>query len=582
MASKSKINIDEVDFFDFTTYEVYSTLKKDNPNIVLNGMKDVEGFDSPVDIYAPNGINSLDIKGETVIEVKKIITYSAMKNVEFMFKNHNCNILVIYFNKTISSVDDIDKDEDGKCLRYIDYKSLKSSSKKKSEDNFYFAKQNKWKENRDKLIEEAREIISQGNNVLFLGAGVSASAKMPSWEKLLQSLMSEVSILKKDTLDAFKQLDTHVYEQCGDSNLIMARYIQLAIKLSGNKENFASIIQKHLYSNSKEHKSELLTNLAKVIKYKKVNEVITYNFDNILEQELECLGLTESEDFTTIAKDAEVSGHNTLPIYHVHGIIPEKGPTDTIVFSEEEYHERYKDAYHWSNVEQLHAMSRMHCFFIGLSMVDPNLRRLLDISRRINKTDKIGHYAFLRRVKIDDYCITDLKKTCKYMHISESLIDKKKQSDIYMLNYGILEYIYSELGVKVIWFEDFDELPKLLAKVFNINPYSEINNIDLIDLVEKNLKDIESIENGIPKYNPITMNTSDICQYIAYINDNSKKYKKLIYETDEMLKELTNKIDLNNINIQDLQKNIPKFNGNFRGYYELFSIWFNSVKQLIK
>ena len=78
------------------------------------------------------------------------------------------------------------------------------------------------------------------------------------------------------------------------------------------------------------------------------------------------------------------------------------------------------------------------------------------------------------------------------------------------------------------------------------------------------------------------MNTSDICQYIAYINDNSKKYKKLIYETDEMLKELTNKIDLNNINIQDLQKNIPKFNGNFRGYYELFSIWFNSVKQLIK
>lgn len=578
MASKSKISIDEVDFFDFTTYKVYSTLKKDNPNIVLNGMKDVEGFDSPVDIYAPNGIHSLNIEGETVIEVKKNITYSAMKNVEFMFNNHNCNILVIYFNKTISSVDDIVKD--GKCLKYIDYKTLKSSSKKKSEDNFYFAKQNKWKENRDKLIEEAREIISQGNNVLFLGAGVSASAKMPSWEELLQSLMSEVSILKKDTLDAFKQLNTHVYEQCGDSNLIMARYLQLAIKLSGNKENFASIIQKHLYS--KEHKSVLLTNLAKVIKYKKVNEVITYNFDNILEQELECLGLTESEDFTTIAKDAEVSGHNTLPIYHVHGIIPEKGPTDTIVFSEEEYHERYKDAYHWSNVEQLHAMSRMHCFFIGLSMVDPNLRRLLDISRRINKTDKIGHYAFLRRVKIEDYCITDFKKTCKYMHISESLIDKKKQSDIYMLNYGILEYIYSELGVKVIWFEDFDELPKLVAKVFNLNTYSEINNVDLIDLIEKKLIDLKSLEDNVPKCNPITMNVSDVCKHIVYMNSNSKKYKRLVSEIDEMLNEFSNKIDFNNIEIQNIHKNIPNFNGNICGYYELFSAWFNSVKQLVK
>ncbi|MBO5225318.1 MAG: hypothetical protein J6B46_02745 [Parabacteroides sp.] len=195
MAPKSKINIDEVDFFDFTTYKVYSTLKKDNPDIVLNGMKDVEGFDTPVDIYAPNGIKTQNIEGETVIEVKKNITYSSLKNIEFMFKNHKCNILVIYFNKTVSSVNDII--ETDKCLKYIDFHDLKSKSNKKSEDNFYFAKQNKWKENRDKLMEEAREIISQGNNVLFLGAGVSASAKMPSWEELLQSLMSEVSILKK-------------------------------------------------------------------------------------------------------------------------------------------------------------------------------------------------------------------------------------------------------------------------------------------------------------------------------------------------------------------------------------------------
>ena len=63
-----------------------------------------------------------------------------------------------------------------------------------------------------------------------------------------------------------------------------------------------------------------------------------------------------------------------------------------------------------------------------------------------------------------------------------------------ILNYGILEYIYSELGVKVIWFEDFDELPKLVAKVFNLNTYSEINNVDLIDLIEKKLIDLKSNE----------------------------------------------------------------------------------------
>lgn len=434
MALKSDLNIDKVSFFDFETYKVYNALKKLNDGIELYGMKDIDGFDYPVDIYAPNGIPTLNVNGKTIIEVKHTLTYSSLKNAEFIFQTHRYNFLVVYFKKTISVTDD--KCEDGRLLKFIDYKSLHNRSKKESAESFYFDKQKKWKENRDNLIDEACKVVKHGNNVLFLGAGVSASANMPSWEKLLQSLMGEVSILKQDTLDAFKHLNTHIYEQCGDSNLIMARYLQIAIKSSGNKDTFASIIQKYLYSG--EHTSNLLKNIAKIIKEKKVNEVITYNFDNILEQELESQGLKQSEDFTTIAKDAEVAGHNTLPIYHVHGIIPENGPTDTVVFSEEQYHERYKDAYHWSNIEQLHAISRMHCFFVGLSMIDPNLRRLLDISRRINETDKIGHYAFLKRTKIDDYCITDIKKTCKYMHISESLIDRKKQSDIYMLNYGIL------------------------------------------------------------------------------------------------------------------------------------------------
>lgn len=578
MALKSDLNIDKVSFFDFETYKVYNTLKKLNGSIELYGMKDIDGFDYPVDIYAPNGIPTLNVNGETIIEVKHTLTYSSLKNTEFIFQTHKYNLLVVYFKKTISVTDD--KCKDGRFLKFIDYKSLHNRSKKESAESFYFDKQKKWKENRDNLIDEACKVVKHGNNVLFLGAGVSASANMPSWEKLLQSLMGEVSILKQDTLDAFKHLNTHIYEQCGDSNLIMARYLQIAIKSSGNKDTFASIIQKYLYSG--EHTSNLLKNIAKIIKEKKVNEVITYNFDNILEQELESQGLKQSEDFTTIAKDAEVAGHNTLPIYHVHGIIPENGPTDTVVFSEEQYHERYKDAYHWSNIEQLHAMSRMHCFFVGLSMIDPNLRRLLDISRRINETDKIGHYAFLKRTKIDDYCITDIKKTCKYMHISESLIDRKKQSDIYMLNYGILEKIYSELGVKVIWFEDFDELPQLISAVFNLKPYSNKSDTELNDLILSNLNSIQKIEDEVPKYDNVNLNIHDIYNYNNYINKNIKKYKELISNIEDMLNELIDRIEWDNIdNIIELQKSIPKFNGNISGFYDLFSTCFNAIKKLL-
>ena len=62
----------------------------------------------------------------------------------------------------------------------------------------------------------------------------------------------------------------------------------------------------------------------------------------------------------------------------------------------------------------------------------------------------------------------DFSKKCKYVHISESLIDKKKQNEIYDLNYRVIEEIFMKLGVRVIWFEEFDDLPGLVAKVFKI------------------------------------------------------------------------------------------------------------------
>lgn len=57
------------------------------------------------------------------------------------------------------------------------------------------------------------------------------------------------------------------------------------------------------------------------------------------------------------------------------------------------------------------------------------------------------------------------------MHVSESLIDKTKQKEIYDLNYTVIESIFLELGVQVIWFESFDELPSLVARVFGLTKY---------------------------------------------------------------------------------------------------------------
>lgn len=55
------------------------------------------------------------------------------------------------------------------------------------------------------------------------------------------------------------------------------------------------------------------------------------------------------------------------------------------------------DPYSWSNLIQLNYLRENTCLFIGLSLTDPNLRRLLDIASRKHDNDVPKHYAILKR-----------------------------------------------------------------------------------------------------------------------------------------------------------------------------------------
>lgn len=583
-----KIELSDADFFSkYEDYLVWDALNKCKENVKVEFRSRLSD-DLPYvpDIFAPDGIPSLNIEGPTLIEVKVRLSYSSLKSIDYFLGEcmDSYNVLVVYFNASLTSIPK-DITREGHIFKYVSYQVLKGTRKNsETKDKYYLnlAKKKDWKDERDALVEEAKRVVEQGNSVLFLGAGVSMSAKMPSWNKLLKDLMGEVKQLKGETLDAFKELNSHVLEECGDSYLVMARYLQTAIKLYDKKLKFSELIQKHLYS--KEHSSRLLEALATIVQQKKTDEVLTYNFDDILEQKLTEKGLLNGKDFITISKDAEIKGHNMLPIYHVHGVIPETGPADIVVFSEEEYHKRYSAPFHWSNIEQLHAMSRKHCFFIGLSMADPNLRRLLDAAKQINETDDECHYVFLRRQKLEKYCLANMADMCKYVHVSESLIDKTKQKDIYNLNYTVIESIFRDLGVKVIWFEDFDEeLPRLVEDVFGLNTKAQIETSELLKQAEDKIKEMQSIEDGLQKFNPSSLTSENVANLFVYSRENGEKYRKLIVEVGDMLRELSSRIDTSDIeNLRKIQSNIPEYNTHINGYSELYLPWFNFVKNLLK
>lgn len=574
--------------YSYEEYKVQAVLEK-FVSKEKNLPSELNKLEFQPDFYISKDIPQLKLKGETVVEVKVILSISSLRKMESYFdvlSSNGYNLLVVYFNLSLSEIPE-NKSSNGRDLLFFSYNDLKKQIKKrvkvKSEENYYLnnTKNNDWKEVRKSHINEASEIVKQGNVALFLGAGVSMSAKMPSWSELLKGLMGEVKNknLNKNSLKAFTELYTHVYSECGDSNLIMARYLETAIEAEDNGALFTKLIRKYLYS--KEHTSPLLSDLALIIKYQKIDEVITYNFDDILEQELVKIGLKESEHFVPIACDAEISDHNNLPIYHVHGIIPEhNNTTDRVVFSEEVYHDRYRDTYHWSNVEQLHAMSRKHCFFVGLSMVDPNLRRLLDISRKMNVTDNPPHYAFLQRTEQNAYCLSN-SKGCQYVQVSQSLIDKKKQEDIYRLNYSVLENIYRQLGVNIIWYENHDEIPELIERIFDVRTIQKDSQEALCHEIEDAIQKIEEVESKVPKFDSTKPQLEDYVKVLSYTNLHVKDYKILISECGDMLTTLSKKVQFEiPEGVKGAINNISKID-NTNGYGQFYKAWYNEVNKFL-
>lgn len=330
-----------------------------------------------------------------------------------------------------------------------------------------------WEKERAEKVELLKECYERGQFSMFLGAGVSSSAGMPNWNTLLNSLF--VSYLTKEfTLQTnisdndIKQIVERLNTIDEPSALMAARYLRKGLsKQTTEIKDFTKTITDNLYKlrdTQKGLSSDLITAISNLCMPRrtgaKVRTVITYNFDDLIERQLE----SKSIQHHSIYNDIEAFDPDELPIYHVHGFLPEDTKNyaglekSTLVFSEEGYHQIYTDAYHWSNLVQLTSLRENNCLMIGLSLTDPNLRRLLDISAR--NIDRQRHYAFMKRISNDEftYSLIDENK--------HQLVSNVKGAEEFLIRHHKLnEEIMKELGVSIIWFTSYDEIPEILKKI---------------------------------------------------------------------------------------------------------------------
>jgi hypothetical protein len=295
---------------------------------------------------------------------------------------------------------------------------------------------------------------------LVLGAGVSTSCGLPSWTELLLRLHAgTLANLNATDLD---KLTTAYLRAVGDEGpLVSARMAQS----NQSDQDFIERVRSTLYT-AGATQSNLLTEIAKVTNLcegkKGVRGIITYNYDSLLEEALKQIGRLYDR------RDRRDRGSNKgVPLRHVHGFLERSAtPDEWIVLSEKQYHDEYSNPYAWSNVVQLNAFRETTCLFIGLSMTDPNLRRLLEDSR---KTVTPQHFAFLRRTNIADL---QLNLDFRWGNRGQPPAGKKTQlSERLKLLCGLADSSRSstlnELGVEVIWYDEHANLPTLLERLRN-------------------------------------------------------------------------------------------------------------------
>jgi len=445
---------------------------------------------SPMDAFAPDGIG--DIKGPLSIEVVRMLNADKLSRAldahSIYKKSENEGLLVVVLRQitpaseyikslypaatTLLYIRDrdyiqglIDKHHKaaGSIAENLFSLRLQMAVSRSSPED--------WKEKRDRIIRDVNEQYRSGRFALMLGAGVSSSAGLPDWNTLLNSLF--VSMLTNERLnenvgdsEQVASIVKRLRQLDGPSALMLARYIRRGLSGGSEKEqnDFIQAVTARLYS-LRDKRFSLSSPLIKEIANlcaptrtgAKVRSVITYNFDDLVERELRQRSLS----YRSIFEEVELAAPEELAIYHVHGFLPENRSDysnldrSTLVFSEEGYHRIYGEAYHWSNLIQLTVLKETACLMVGLSLTDPNLRRLLEIASK--STDRPKHFAFMQRVDFEKFTQNEGKSVVKGpMSVSRSFLDK---------HHNLTEEVMRELGVNVIWYDEYDEVPKILNRI---------------------------------------------------------------------------------------------------------------------
>ena len=299
-------------------------------------------------------------------------------------------------------------------------------------------------DNRRIHAEKLRQALRAGRLSLVCGAGVSVAAGVPAWGDLLIRLLGRMMerISKDHSLRIEPKAAAEFQRRHGSSSLILGKYLK-----NNLGRDFQSEMRDALYA-SNPTSSQLIESIVRLSRPqrdgKPLDSIITFNFDCLIEENLRASSIPNHPIFS----EAISHGSHEMPVYHVHGYLPrldQLPPDGDLVFSEDAYHSQFLDPFSWSNLVQLNKLTQNTCLFVGISLTDPNMRRLLDVAWRKNPDKALSHYIVKKIPRFSDGDVLD--------EVTKLLEEQDANA----------------LGLNVVWFDEFSEVSRFLDDVAGVN-----------------------------------------------------------------------------------------------------------------
>ena len=415
----------------FTYYDLghYNKNETKNDNYYSYVRNLIVHNNAKFDAYMPNGFLSFD--KPVFVEIKYNIHNMSFNDL-YSFDKEHISLYIVGGVKSSKLLSDRIKGKniyvwgEEKIREWekefsVDYYGLFSRDTP-DEDLIEFAQKNE----ANRLL--LHQTVKERKLSLALGAGVSIDFGALKWTSLIEAFYDEIK--KENKIDNIEAVQNKI----GGTAIINGQFTEDNLKdfmgslYNGIYASYTHPINRYIDSTI----SHLIPLIKKLHNSRRFN-IITYNYDDYLEQFLDSYFIPYN-----ILYNEEGIVDEKLNVYHPHGFLPYTATKNTfaefqkyIVFSEGEYHNLYNDPYEWASILQYFLYRESIYLFVGCSLSDPNLRRILSSTKIKGK-----------------------------MHFALMLTGGLTKKDQF-----IVHRHFMRMGVECIWTDDINEYKTILDNI---------------------------------------------------------------------------------------------------------------------